>query len=317
MFDIDLGLARPDDDANEKKIISVLNDLVHDRIDAVTAARTIDEIITEDCQKTLVAYNSASKEQKKNGTVSGPSPQGWQHYLYDCLATAAMKVPAAHPGQDRLVNLIDQLGRLPRHKVPALYSDSEQIVEKELWVLNRENHYDGFGQWMWERHEGTFVGWRQVEMDPDAADAYLNFSAFLARLLSGGVAALLGLSALVLPFIRRNITVAASHEPHKFEPYVAAAAQWILYSGKVLYTMCEIKVMASVRWKKELWDRIKTQFDTINGDGRFCTETRDWAAQAADFMRKVEETGSVRETDAFQRHHFLSLEEEQEGSADE
>lgn len=155
MSRIDLGLARPDDDdANERKLTTALDDLIHDELDAASAARAIDDIITKDCQKALAAYNSASEEQKKNDTVAGPAPQGWQQYLYDCLATAAMETPADHSGQDRLVDLLEELGRLPRHTVPALYFEPERIAEKELWVLTRENNYDGFGQWMWERHEG-------------------------------------------------------------------------------------------------------------------------------------------------------------------
>ncbi|KAI0167470.1 hypothetical protein BJ166DRAFT_495767 [Pestalotiopsis sp. NC0098] len=309
MSRIDLGLSRPDDDANEKKLTTALDDLVHDELDAASAARLIDDIITKDCQKALAAYNSISEELKKNDTVAGPVPQGWQQYLYDCLATAAMKIPADHSGQERLVDLLEELGRLPRHTVPVLYFEPERIAEKELWVLTRENNYDGFGQLMWERHEGTFLGWRQVETDPDAAVAYRNFSAFLARLLSRGTAALLGLSALVSPFVTRNIVAAASHEPHRFEPYVAAAAQWILYGGEVLHQMCEMRIMASVRWKKELWDRIRTKFDAVAGDARFGAEARGWAAQAAGFMRKTEEKGSGHKRDAVDRHRFLQLEE--------
>lgn len=332
MSRIDLGLARPDDDTNEKKLTATLDDLVHDELDAASAARVIDDIITKDCQKALAAYNSISEELKKNDTVAGPAPQGWQQYLYDCLATAAMKIPADHSGQERLVDLVEELGRLPRHTVPAVYFEPERIAEKELWVLTRENNYDGFGQWMWERHEGesrlpsdyvgclreilstqtltgAFLGWRQVETDPDAAVAYRNFSAFLARLLSRGTAALLGLSALVSPFVTRNIVAAASHEPHRFEPYVAAAAQWILYGGEVLHQMCEMRIMASVRWKKELWDRIRTKFDAVAGDARFGAEARGWAAQAAGFMRKTEEKGSGHKRDAVDRHRFLQLEE--------
>lgn len=153
-IDLGLRLARPDDDTNERELTTALNELVHDELDAASAARLIDDIITKDCQQALAAYNSASEEQKKNDTVAGPAPQGWQQYLYDCLATAAMKVAVDHSGQERLVDLLEELGRLPRHTVPVLYFEPERIAEKELWVLTGENNYDGFGQWMWERYEG-------------------------------------------------------------------------------------------------------------------------------------------------------------------
>ncbi|KAK6203851.1 hypothetical protein LQW54_008658 [Pestalotiopsis sp. IQ-011] len=258
---IDLRLARPDDDANERKLTTALDDLIHDEIGVVSAARVIDDIITKDCQRALAAYNSASEEQRT--------------------------IP-----------------------VPALYFEPERTAEKELWVLTRDNNYDGFGQGMWERHQGTFLGWRQVETDSDAAAAYRNFSAFLARLLSRGTAALLELSALVSPFVTRNVVAAASHEPHRFEAYVTAAAQWILYGGEVLHQMCEMRIMASVRWKKELWDSIRTKFEAIAGDDRFGTVARDWAAQAANCMRRIEERGSGHKRDAVDRHRFLRLEEE-------
>ncbi|KAI1869936.1 uncharacterized protein JN550_005526 [Neoarthrinium moseri] len=335
MSSIDLGLLGPDDDENEKKLAITLQDLVNDKTDAASAAKVVDLIVTDDCQKALSMYNSASEDEKTNDSVRGPAPQGWQQYLYDCLASAAMKVPASHPGQDRLVNLMHELGRLPRHFVPALYYDPQRIVEKEIWVLTRENNYDGFGQWMWERHEGeyqlltdhvmqrlirkgagTFAGWRQVETDSNAAAGYLNFSAFLARLLSSGAASLLGLSALVSPFATRSIAAAASREPQRYEPYIAAAAQWILYAGDTLYEMSEMKVLAMVRWKRERWDNIKAKFEAAAEDDRFSTDAREWATKAVLSMKRIEEQGAGGKKDVVASYKFPQLDEDDEEEAD-
>ncbi|KAI1852747.1 hypothetical protein JX266_002288 [Neoarthrinium moseri] len=317
MSSIDLGLLGPDDDENEKTLAITLQDLVNNKTDAVSAAKVVDLIVTDDCQKALAIYNSASEEQKTNDSVRGPAPQGWQQYLYDCLASAAMKVPASHPGQDRLVDFMKELGRLPRHNVPALYYDPQRIVEKEIWVLTRENNYDGFGQWMWERHEGTFAGWRQVETDSNAAAAYVNFSAFLARLLSSGTASLLGLSALVSPFASRSITAAASRDPQRYEPYIAAAAQWILHAGDALYEMSEMKVLAMVRWKRERWDSIKAKFDAVAGDERFSTAAREWATKAVLSMENIEEQGAGGKKDVVASYRFPQLDEDEEEEVDQ
>lgn len=145
---VDVGLFDPDDDANETRIAATFQELVDGTTSPASAAKIVDEVITRECTEALSAYKTQS-------SAKGPSPAGWQKFVYDCIAKAAMKVPSSHQGQDDLVHFLDELSKLPQHRVPALYRNPERFEEKQLWILNRENGYDGFGQWMWDRHEGT------------------------------------------------------------------------------------------------------------------------------------------------------------------
>lgn len=145
---IDLGLSDPDNDANETRITATFQELVDGTTSPASAAKIVDDVITRECAESLNAY-------KTQPGAKGPSPAGWQKFVYDCIAKAAMKVPSSHQGQDDLVQFLDELPKLPKHKVPALYRNPERVDEKQLWILTRKNGYDGFGQWMWDRHEGT------------------------------------------------------------------------------------------------------------------------------------------------------------------
>ncbi|KAI1080129.1 hypothetical protein F5B20DRAFT_540883 [Whalleya microplaca] len=114
-----LGLAQPGDSEAETKIITALQSLADGSLDPVSVAQAIDQIIVLDCQEAYKSYTTKEKhaqKQLKNSTVPAPQPIGWINFLWDCLGKAAMKVPAAHSGQDRLIYLVEELERLPCDK---------------------------------------------------------------------------------------------------------------------------------------------------------------------------------------------------------
>lgn len=129
-----LDLSDPGDSQSEVRIADTIQDLVNGLKDATTAAQDIDDVVVSESQTEV------------------PKPSGWQKYLWDCLGKAAMAVPFDHDGQDRLVALLQELQRLPRHKVPQKIGD--EIIQKELWVLTQKNRYDGLEQWLWELDQG-------------------------------------------------------------------------------------------------------------------------------------------------------------------
>lgn len=144
-----------EDDNRSTKLKMTLQDLINGIIDPVNAAQTIDKLIIDDCEESLHFYTSSNNSGSPSlGTGDGrvPEPGSWLQLLWDYLGIAATIIPHNHSGQDRLVALIQELQRLPLHKVPCFESGS--ITEKELYNLKPGNGYGYFQQSLWELDQG-------------------------------------------------------------------------------------------------------------------------------------------------------------------
>ncbi|KAI0010912.1 hypothetical protein F4779DRAFT_575958, partial [Xylariaceae sp. FL0662B] len=318
-----LGLSQPGDSEAETKIINALQGLVDGSLDPASAAQAIDKIIILDCQEAYDSYTAISNstsEQVGDGTVRSPEPVGWMKFVWDCLGKAAMRIPTTHPGQDRLVRLLQELERLPRRSVPWLATG--RLTEKQLWELTPATKYEGLEQWLWELDQGTFTGTRQAERDPTVGLKYINFSAFLARLLANGLVETTRLSALIRPspfatpfssFSKRYTDPgeAARH----FEVYASAAAQWIIFAANALYEMCDKGVLADVgkqRWTRSLWNSWSSNFQAVTKEDHFSASARDHAAQAIRHMKQLEEHGTKDEGNIVQKFGFVLPEEDED-----
>lgn len=150
-----LDLSKPGDTEEEIKVTNTLEDLVNGSIEPSSAAEIIDRTIVDSCRVDYISYTAVpnpTAEQVRDGTVRAPQPAGWQEYLWRCIGKAAMRVPTDNAGQGYLVDLLQELHRLPRKRVPWLVGGG--LIEKELWDLTPTNHYDYLEQWLWELHEG-------------------------------------------------------------------------------------------------------------------------------------------------------------------
>lgn len=273
-------------DKHESQFTTVIRELINGSVDPASAARTIDKIVSDQCQEAFASYTSLpnpTPEQLADGTVSSPQPAGWECFLWNCLGIAAMKLPADDASQDRLVSLVQELQRLPRRAVPSLTAGC--LGEKELWNLSPENGYAYFGDWLSELNEGHFVGRGHIERDTAASMAYLNFSSFLARLLASHIVETTGLCALIRPssFVRSPISA-------RYEAYSNAGAQWIRYAGEALYEMCEKGVLkiGRQRWTRGLWDSWKAKFAFVKDNDEFTKDSRERATMALDRMAEIE-----------------------------
>ncbi len=128
----------------------------------------------------------------------------------------------------------------------------------------------------------------------------------MARLLSAGVAQAAGLSALVYtfsPFATRHPSARATKThvdaelaAREMDPYVGAAAQWILHGGDVLYEMCAKDVVFTYgqkKWTLALWENWKDKFAATADDERYGGPTRDLAKKALERMAKLERSGVI------------------------
>ncbi|POR34425.1 Uncharacterized protein TPAR_05393 [Tolypocladium paradoxum] len=313
---INLGLFDPSDPASDKEVAAALEDLVNGTLEPFGAAKTIDEVIRADVQEAYTSYTSQphpTPEQLEDGIVRKPSPAGWQRFLWLSLGEVALRVPADHPGQQSVVAFLQELPRLPRHKVPEVIGDTKEVREKELWA--QDTAYDGFEQWMYEVNEGNFMARQTPSGDPDAAVKYLNFSALMARLLAGGVIDTSRLSALrsPSPFAVGKPLISPVHpDPadaaRHYEPWLSAAAQWILHAGEALFELCEKKAfreLGSQVWTRTQWDGWKLKFEAASKEDRLSTQARQLASKALTQMAEVEKQG-VKES-VFEALGFMSM----------
>lgn len=147
---IALNISDPGDSEADKQIITTLENLVNGSIDPLSAAQTIDRTIVAECHEAYVSeVPNANSDGEQNEAIT---PGGWLQFLWNCLGRIAMIVPSDHSGQDHIISMLQELQRMPRHKVP--YFLNGQPAEKELYILTRATRYEYFEQWLWTVDQG-------------------------------------------------------------------------------------------------------------------------------------------------------------------
>lgn len=155
---LDLKISQNEDDESSKRMKIILHDVVNGVQDPASAAQSIDIIIVKDCEEAYSSYTSTPNptiEQIESEEIRSPQPDEWLQLLWNIMGHAAMVIPFDHPGQDRLVSLLQELQRMPLHKVPWFFSD--KVITKDIYNLTPENEYDYFQQWLWELDQGDSV----------------------------------------------------------------------------------------------------------------------------------------------------------------
>lgn len=134
---IALNLAHAGTTDSEKVITDTLEALVNGTVEPTPAAKTIDRIIVDQVGK------------------GDGYPAGWRQYLWLLLGNAVPKIPHEHPGQDRLVSMLQAIQNLSPHSLP--YTDEEgQRKESQLWDTTPKGYSD-LEQWLWEVNEGEYM----------------------------------------------------------------------------------------------------------------------------------------------------------------
>ena len=199
-------------------------------------------------------------------------------------------MPAEHEGSQRLVDLLAELQTLPKKEVPYLlrtpgylnckraesgeYEEGEWVEEvvkmttKTLWELTSENHYERLVDSLNFLERGRFDPAAWHHGNESGNSAYVNFSAFLARLFASDVANTFSLSALVARGAFMKIpprlpeAMPAGYQYSHCEPYALAAVQWISYAGSELFEMCEKYTICTPGGRKQ-WDKWKRKFEVL------------------------------------------------------
>lgn len=74
-----------------------------------------------------------------------------------------------------------------------------------------------------------------------------------------------------------------------FEPYVCAAAQWIIYAGPEVFEMCQKHTRRT--GGRIQWDRWKQRFELLATADHFSDRVRGVILSAAQRMAEIEEAG--------------------------
>ncbi|KAI1390685.1 uncharacterized protein F4822DRAFT_426534 [Hypoxylon trugodes] len=138
---IPLHLSDEDDSDSNKRIIDMLQSVVDGTENPISGARIIHDVVVNECRQAYISYTSTSSleaGQMEGGVYSGPD--GWMKFLWNCIGKAAIRIPASHEGQDRLVSLLRELHQLPKTSVPRVLSG--EVTEKVLWDLTKETGYE-------------------------------------------------------------------------------------------------------------------------------------------------------------------------------
>ncbi|CAG8949287.1 hypothetical protein HYFRA_00004912 [Hymenoscyphus fraxineus] len=319
-------LATPDPNwAAPNKIHRTITALLTAKKTPTDTAQEIHQIITTDTQEAYLSYTSIpapTASQVQNGEIRYPAPSDLLHFLFRCIGMAAMEISPHDAGQDHLIAMLQELMAIPRVNLPD--ASGGKLGEVEIYCITPENGYAGLAQLLWDLNQNICRPPKRDTQDGSKnliLNAYINYSSFLARLLEAGVCEVTNLSALLTgPFASSNksftkpLSFTGTKDPtdmaFEYEPYICAAAQWILFAPKALREMTEKRVRVRPMEKlftHDLWEAWKEKFGAVVRDGRFCREARGLAGEVVSRMEEmermetpdfvVERLGFVREDD--------------------
>ncbi|KAG0631869.1 hypothetical protein M758_1G285600 [Ceratodon purpureus] len=188
-------------------------------------------------------------------------------------------------GQNRLVELLEQLRQLPRWMAPETHPDENgDVVESEFWAFGRK--WIGLENEFRKHHAGGVKPY--YYRDLAAHNRWRNFQHAMARITAIGLmycAPWNALSDLVIandPGCKANV-----------EYDIIAAAQWLVWPVECRYVYGECLKKETTEhywepWSKEKWRQWKLEFGRVGNCAGYDEKTRSVARQALSRMRDVE-----------------------------
>lgn len=125
--------------------------------------------------------------------------------------------------------------------------------------------------------------------NPQNIPAYVNLSAFLARVFAAGVMDTTRFCALTTnEFL--GLHWPYNKEADKSEPFILAGAQWITHAGGAMWEVCDKKAYAAKSFNTRWWARWEARFGQVNtSNSEFSQQARDAAAEALQRMGMAKE----------------------------
>ncbi|KAK4034498.1 hypothetical protein C8A01DRAFT_18713 [Parachaetomium inaequale] len=244
---------------------------------AAAAARRFDDLYSTVYEPRFNGYRKTHK--------------GWTGYLivfYELLFSVAVEMHYDDPKQDKIIQLLAELRKLPPHAVRIFVQPEFEWVDSEIWTR------DPLLPWELVSLEPygniTFEYYNNLK-DPDRLQLfeqstayYVNFYAFQARCTAAGFDA-----GFKTRFIRAGDIISTGLHPdypdylEKLDCHVMAAAQYILHAGNVIDAECVKKQLPPRRhpgWKG--WD---------NGNGP--AVWKQWGNSLAEIADALEGRGEL------------------------
>lgn len=223
-LDLTIDTLHNDDDPwpIELMIFNILNDYLQpsSKLSDNEAARCLDAILPEN----RPAEPDVEREPARN----------WMLQLSDLIWEIAKRIPCDHESQDKLVQLLQAVKRLPITQTIENYR-GEQLPA-----------WDGFADW----HDGMrhALGYPQKRDKPNqqTCDHYINASAFAARVHAAAVQSPLHSHA----FVAIETAVEGVIADHELLPcHLIAGAQWLVLATQWLW--------GDIRWGRIDYHKLK------------------------------------------------------------
>lgn len=194
----------------EWMMFNVLNDYLQpdSKLSDSEAAQCLDAIIPENRPDQL--------DEKKEPA------DDWMLELSDLIWDIAKQIPCDHPGQDKLVQLLHAVKRLPITQTIENYQ-GEQLPA-----------WHGFGHWDDSMRHAHGYPEKKTKPNQQTCDHYVNASAFAARVHAAGAQSPLQSRA----FVTIGIAVEGIIPDDELLPcHLIAGAQWIVLATEWLWSL--------------------------------------------------------------------------------
>ena len=226
------------------------------------------------------------------------SLEGFLGSLWAMVVKLIKQIPSDHPWQDRMVEILNAIKKLPRQVTPEMVQ-LERSWGMTFWqglpILGAEIR-ETWNRGPWEKlPEGTF---RYPGDTPFPPDVWSSLNAFTARLT---VASVLNFDSYATWILRH--TLEEEREDEEVDDNLPAATMWIIYAGKIVYHNAAKVDMDSAEthppdinfvrkfsksFSKERWNFWKERFEFFQNHGNLKRMTRDSAGEALSRMLEIE-----------------------------
>ncbi|KAI2789056.1 hypothetical protein POX_e07083 [Penicillium oxalicum] len=267
----------------EERLFRILHDLVQpgEKVDPTEAAAQINHLFppSEDSSK-------APPPEPTDENDAATDPEAFLWALWGLIIQVVRLVPPHHPGQERVIALLQALSDLPARSLDIWGSQQELWSDFPILRPCLRDHLDYVGQ-----------------ADPDGISEWINQNSFMARLVGKG---LLRWDTLIVWMMRDVLEDELPQEQIVQDCYISVASEWVTHAGSAIYSQLSDQEMTDQQKRvmkggklytgkvglcPERWAFWKLRLVEA---GQQASETlRPLASAAADRMGEIEELARV------------------------
>ncbi|KAF1937090.1 hypothetical protein EJ02DRAFT_459000 [Clathrospora elynae] len=286
------------DDEDDLRWKNPLNALINNTQTPREAAQSIDNLLRADTSERLQklveyanSHDMATEERESGdwGDLPPPNAGAMAEQLLRWYARVCTAFSPYSEGQNRLIELLEELKDLPRWMAPDGRPDEDgNVTESEFWRFGRSwiGLEDAFRRYHVEVKPGYY-------RDAAAHNRWRNFQHTMARLTAGDLIYCAPWNAL------QDILPSSEPKPdakRSLEFDIVAAAQWVGWPDECRYVYQECMKKETTThphyWEpfsKQNWARWKKEFGLVVESELYDDQTKNVARQALERMKNTEE----------------------------